>query len=94
MTDLILTPLSDLAVANGDFLLGDCLKQSQTLLLLTDKGEWKQHPAAGVGAAHFIETHATDAFTREVREQFARDGMQVNSLRIQGTQLYIDALWK
>lgn len=41
MNDILLTPQLDLAVAAGDFAQGDCLKQSQTLLLLTNKGEWK-----------------------------------------------------
>lgn len=94
MNDILLSSQSDLAVSAGDFAQGDCLKQSQMLLLLTNKGEWKQHPVAGVGAGNYLETASTAALSREIREQFSRDGMQVSSVLIRDNQLYIEAVWK
>lgn len=94
MNDILLTPQFDLAISAGDFTQGECLKQSQTLLLLTSKGEWKQHPAAGVGTGNYLETASTAALSREIREQFSRDGMQVSSVLIRDNQLYIEAVWK
>lgn len=94
MNDILLSSQSDLAIAAGDFELGDCLKQSQSLLLLTCKGEWKQNPTAGVGVGSYLETASTDALSREIREQFSRDGMQVDSVLIRNSQLYIEASWK
>ena len=94
MNDILLTPQFDLAISAGDFTQGECLKQSQTLLLLTNKGEWKQHPAAGVGTGNYLETASTPALSREIREQFSRDGMQVSSVLIRDNQLYIEAVWK
>ena len=61
MNDILLTPQFDLAISAGDFTQGECLKQSQTLLLLTNKGEWKQNPAAGVGTGNYLETASTAA---------------------------------
>lgn len=94
MNDIALTDTYDIAVQNGDFCLTECLKQSQMLLLHTNKGEWKQHPTMGVGIVNYLEQHTPANLAREIREQFAKDGMQVESVNISGTTLNVDAQWK
>lgn len=94
MTDITLTDNYDLAVSNGDFCLEESLKQSQMLLLETNKGEWKQNPTMGVGVINYVEDYTAARLAREIREQFAKDGMQVINIRIDGTTLDVDAQWK
>lgn len=94
MIDIALTSELALMVANGDLATGECLKQSQQLLLGTNKGEWKQHPIMGVGVVNYLETESAGQLSREIREQFSRDGMRVDSVKIQGTTLYVEAEWK
>lgn len=94
MTDIALTPELELQIANGDLVVADNLKQAQQLLLVTNKGEWKQNPTMGVGVSNYLETGATDRLSREIREQFSRDGMSVSSVRITGSTLDVEAEWK
>ena len=94
MTDIALTSELELKVANGDLAVEDNLKQAQQLLLATNKGEWKQHPTMGVGVVNYLETGAMNRLSREIREQFSRDGMSVSSVRITGTTLDVEAEWK
>lgn len=94
MTDIILTTDLDLQVVNGDLVTGDCLKQAQQLLLGTNKGEWKQNPTMGVGVVNYLETASMSELSREIREQFTKDGMKVSSVNISGTTLNVEAEWK
>lgn len=94
MTDIALTPDLDMKVADGDLVTEENLKQAQQLLLVTNKGEWKQHPTAGVGVANYLETASAGELSREIREQFSRDGMKVSSVKISGTTLEVEATWK
>ncbi|MCR4604196.1 MAG: hypothetical protein K5683_11805 [Prevotella sp.] len=94
MTDIALTPDLDMMVADGDLVTEENLKQAQQLLLVTNKGEWKQHPTAGVGVANYLETASAGELSREIREQFSRDGMKVSSVKISGTTLEVEATWK
>lgn len=94
MTDIALTSELELKVANGDLAVEENLKQAQQLLLGTNKGEWKQHPTMGVGVTNYLETAAAGQLSREIREQFSRDGMRVSSVKINGTTLEVEAEWK
>ncbi len=94
MNDIALTENYDLETTNGDFALTECLKQSQMLLLETNKGEWKQNPEMGVGVVNYLEQHSPARLAREIREQFSKDGMQVDKVSLSGTKLNVDAQWK
>lgn len=94
MNDILLTSGYGLDTENGDFRVGDCLKQSQMLLLETSKGEWKQSPEMGVGLVSFLEDYDMTRAAREIREQFSKDGMRVERIRIEGTVLNVDAQWR
>ena len=94
MNDIALTSELELKVTNGDLAVEENLKQAQQLLLGTNKGEWKQHPTMGVGVVNFLETASMNQLSREIREQFSRDGMRVSGVKITGTTLDVEAEWK
>lgn len=94
MEDIQLTDSLELHIKNGDLVVDDNLKQAQQLLLGTNKGEWKQNPKAGVGIVNYLETSSVGELSREIREQFTRDGMQVSSVKVAGSQINVDAQWK
>ena len=94
MNDIALTSELELKVVNGDLAVEENLKQAQQLLLGTNTGEWKQHPTMGVGVVNFLETASMNQLSREIREQFSRDGMRVSSVKITGTTLDVEAEWK
>jgi hypothetical protein len=93
MIDLLLdTASNDLLIdATGNLKIGNSDQQHQALLLLLDKGSLKENPDAGVGAFKYLEAEQAAAFLREVRMQFANDGMQINQIVFDNNKLLIDA---
>lgn len=77
--------------ANGDIKTGDSDKQNQYLLLICQKGSFKQFPATCVGASNYLEAESPDSLINEVRRQFTSDGMKVNAIKIEDGKLKIDA---
>lgn len=92
--DILLDDNLDIQLRDGDFAVGEATKQSQTLLLLTNKGEWKQSPARGVGVVNFLETADNAALAREIRSDFTADGMKVLGIKLDGTTLDVEAYYE
>ena len=90
MMDILLEN-DDLKVVHGDLVVGGSKKQQQYLLLATDKGEWKQHPRTGVGLFGFLEDENPTLLFREIREQFAMDGLTVKELDLKKGKLQVKA---
>lgn len=91
MTDILLNENMRPVIQNGDFVLGDATAQNQHLLILCEKTQFKDRPMRCVGAARFLENSNPDAFPREIRQEFAADGMKVNLIKVEGSELSIDA---
>ena len=82
MNDLLFDDDLDLQIAGGDLVVGESTAQHQKTLILADKGEFKEVPMRGVGAHRFLEDHSPDNLAREIRVEFAADGMKVNKIKI------------
>lgn len=82
MTDFLLDDNFDLLIVDGDLVVGESSAQHQRILLLADKGEFKDVPMRGVGARRYLEDHTPDNLAREIRTEFAADGMTVNKIQI------------
>ncbi|RTL47463.1 MAG: hypothetical protein EKK39_14255 [Sphingobacteriales bacterium] len=91
MNDILLDNNLDIAIQNGDFVVGECTQQNQQLLLMAGKGTFKEFPTTGVGLNDFIESEDTVGLLREVKAQFSADGMTVNSLGFNNSKLVVDA---
>lgn len=90
--DILLNSLFDLAIKAGDFDLGESTYQHQQLLILSDKGEWKENPKRGVGTKRFLESERPDNLAREIRQEFIADGMEVDKIRIgENLQISVEA---
>lgn len=90
-TDILLTEENDLRIENGDFVVGESTRQHQNLILLADKGEFKQFPTVGVGILRYLEDNDTDNLAREIRTEFNKDGMNVKEIRFNGSKIDITA---
>lgn len=94
MVDIAIDKNYDVSIAAGDFGITECLEQSQRLLLITTKGEWKIRPESGVGVVNWLETANDGRLQREIRTQMERDGMSVRSVQMRDNNIDIDATWK
>ncbi|HJT74629.1 MAG TPA: hypothetical protein VJ720_11435 [Chitinophaga sp.] len=94
MKDILLTQDIDLDAQSGDLRTGFSDLQQQELLLMNNRGSFKEFPSVGIDAFGFLQDNDTSALLREIRKQFFADGMQVNTINITDTgQLNIDAAY-
>lgn len=54
--DILLDNTHELLITNGDLVLGESDQQHIDLLLLTEKGEWKQSALTGIGIRRYAKT--------------------------------------
>lgn len=93
--DIALDTVFDVRIEKGDFVVAECTKQHQELLLLANKGQFKQHPTIGVGIDTYLNDEAsTTDLKRVIQEQYEIDGMRI--IRMSGTQysnIQVDAYY-
>lgn len=77
--------------AAHDLCVGDVTLQNQALILQSQKGEWKERPMVGCGIGDMANDDDTNTWRRAIREELARDGMKVRSLKINRENIEIDA---
>ena len=81
--DLLLDDDLDLDVRGGDFAITESTQQHQKLILLTDKGEWRQSPATGVGInSMLLDDAAAGDIILEVQMQMEADGLIISHLTV------------
>lgn len=94
MQDILLDNDNDLNFSRGDFDVGFSDLQQQKRIVVSNKGEWKQHPEVGVGIVDMI---ADDRYTEmliEVKKQLEYDGMQIDDVALkENGKLFIDGTY-
>ena len=76
MIDILLDSTGDIALSNGDFVLGRSNEQHQELLLRATKGSYKESPDVGVNIESFIND-SEELLEQAVNTEFIKDGMVV-----------------
>ena len=81
MNDILLDN-GDLLIENDDLVISVSDQQQQERLLMTEKGDVKQFPDAGVGTLKFLESEDAGSLLREIALQFSADGMNVKEVKL------------
>jgi sulfopyruvate decarboxylase TPP-binding subunit len=71
--------------------IGNVVHQTQALLLLAHKGEFKEHPTAGVGINDVVGDNDFNLWKREITAQLEADGQRITRLSIDEKGLILDA---
>lgn len=94
MKDILFNPNLDLDLRNGDLVTGFSDLQHQQLLLVNNRGTFKEFPDTGVDAFGFLQDNNYNDLLAEIRRQFIKDGMTVNKISLdESGQLNIDATY-
>lgn len=83
---------NDLVFGEGDLLTGDCDEQNQNLLLISDKGDFKEFPDRCVGAYMWLLDDDKLGLLAEVKQEFERDKLRIEKISLSDDDtLSIDA---
>lgn len=93
MQDLLIGENFEMQIANGDLVTGISDQQHQQLLLLCNKGSFKENPASCVGLMNFLEAEDPAEMIREIKLQFSADGMDVKKAEITNGKLNVEAYY-
>lgn len=95
MVDILLDEQDDLLIENGDFVLGDTDQQNQKLIVIANKGEWKEFPEVGVGIQEMLSDDDPTDVLIETKRQLEYDGMQIDDVSLtQDGKLIIDGKYR
>lgn len=94
MNDILLDDNYDIRIVNGDLDIGLSDGQQAQLLLQSSPGEWTENPIHGVGIAQYLEHHDKGQLARRIQTEFTADGMRVNKININNSNIHIDAAYE
>jgi hypothetical protein len=94
MTDLLHNEEYQLQVSSGDFVTGRSDEQHQGLLIVSAKGDFKEFPAACVGAWHYLKGEDEQGLLSAIKWEFEKDGITVNRVYKANDQIITDAFYK
>jgi hypothetical protein len=95
--DILLTTDYDLAISDGDFVIGESDNQHIELIIQTATGAWKQFPTLGVGIIRYSgSTGQINTLRREINVNLKADGyINIDTRLLQNTDeefiYYVDA---
>ena len=89
--DIRINPKRKDGLIVSGFELGDIANQNQDLIILAEKGEFKEAPVKGVGIRSFIDDENPDGMLRAIRTELREDGMTVRRVGIENGTIVIDA---
>lgn len=81
----------DLLVEGGETSLGNTQPQNQALIVVSNPGEFKQHPELGVGIEGWVLDDNPGNLKAEVKRQLKSDGFAVDRVALEQGQLVINA---
>lgn len=93
MNDFLLDGNFDLLFENGDLKIGDVTRQNQTLLLLIEKGENREFPTTGVGIQSWVLDEKSGDLNGRIKREFEADGMNVEAIKLTGTNIQTEAYY-
>lgn len=82
MTDILIDDNNDLAIENGDFVLGYSDNQHQKLIIQANKGDLKEYPELGVGIENLLSSDNYTGILIEIKKNLSYDGMKINNVRL------------
>ncbi len=78
-----------MAVDNGQMQTGETQAQEEYLVLVSQRGEWKEHPLVGVGVADMVGDEDLRYWKREIIDNLGRVGIKIKGVSLNNGQLEI-----
>lgn len=80
--DILLDEAGDLAIVNGDFVIGDSIDQEVAALLQLNKGDLKEFPVLGTNLIELINSNTSELELKQIiKTELKRDGKSYQELK-------------
>jgi hypothetical protein len=73
--------------------VGDITAQNQAAILTAQKGEFKEHPVAGVGLNDIVNDDNAMYWEKEIAQQLISDGQRITRLSLDAKGLILEAAY-
>lgn len=77
--DIILDDNNEIKMLNGDLVIDDATQQNIAIILLSNQGDFKQHPLTGIGIMRYLNSPINATLKaklyREIKLQFEDNGL-------------------
>ena len=94
MKDILFATDGDIDFTGGDLHWGESTGQHMRDILLANKNEYRTSPSSTVGIQNYLGDENPDDLNKDIRVQFAKDGMEINYLKIVNGKAQIDANYR
>jgi phage baseplate assembly protein W len=92
-TDILLDESGDLDISGGDLTAGESTQQHIRLILLTQKGQWKDSPVIGADIARIINNEKQQNLRQTIQKELEIDGLTVRRIEL-GDTLEVEANYR
>lgn len=83
MVDFTLDKNQDLDIRKGDFVLADATVQNQHIIIVAQKGEFKEHPEICVGIDNALKSEHPQKVLLTIKRNLTYDGQKVENVELQ-----------
>jgi hypothetical protein len=90
----ILVKRDSSGLITSGLVVGNTLYQNQFILLKAQPSDLKENPSMGVGLDDMTNDDDELAWKKKIREEFAKDGLDVKSLSIDNGEYLLNADYK
>lgn len=81
--DLLLDEDGDVYFEDGDFAIGDADQSHIEHIMLSERGNWFEHPFVGVGILGQVKSNTSrQQLKQNIRRQLVLDGFSVKEIKI------------
>jgi hypothetical protein len=80
--DILFDENGDLAITNGDFVIGESLDQEVAAILQMNKGDLKEYPILGPGLIRLVNSNTSAIELKQlIKSELKRDGKSYQELK-------------
>ncbi|MCT4580846.1 MAG: hypothetical protein N4A35_05455 [Flavobacteriales bacterium] len=90
-TDILTDDTGDIAIRNGDFVIGDSLHQEVDTIVSLNQGELKQFPLIGPNIISMLKSSNIEEVKRKLKLHLELDNKQVGKMKVNNGVINIDA---
>lgn len=80
----------ELKIESGDFCIEESQAQHEQLILLAQKGDFRDSPDLGVGVVDYLNAEDFGGLSVQVKREMKKDGIEVRKVKVNNGKLVLE----